>query len=495
MTAGRDRRRHVVVIGDLLLDVDLTGRSERLCPDAPAPVVDLEERRESPGGAGLTALLCRAPRVDVTLVAPVSGDDAGRRLRELLDGKIRLLELDHDGGTRTKTRVRAAGQTLLRLDSGGSGRPLAPPNREVRRALAAADVVLVSDYGGGTTSHPAVREVLTDIARRTPVVWDPHPRGGPPVPGVAVVSPNQAEARAAVGDSQLPPEELASRLRETWAARAVCVTAGESGAYLSAPGGEPLYVPSQSVAAGDPCGAGDRFAATLAVCLAQGALLSEAVVVAVDAASSWVAAGGAAAYRQPNPNPEPEPEPKPKPKTSPSRAPHGQPHPDAVIMKSPFAPAVDGAPSAQQVVHEIRSRGGHVVATGGCFDVLHAGHVSCLQAARRMGDGLVVLLNSDESVRRSKGDGRPVNTAEDRARVLLGLGCVDAVEIFEDDDPSATLERLRPDVWAKGADYGGAVLPEAEVVRGYGGRVVLLPYLAGRSTTRILNDLINEEVR
>jgi rfaE bifunctional protein nucleotidyltransferase chain/domain/rfaE bifunctional protein kinase chain/domain len=476
MTARRDRRRHVVVVGDLLLDVDLAGRSERLCPDAPAPVVDLEERRESPGGAGLTALLCRAPKVDVTLVAPVADDDGGRRIRELLDGKVRLLALDHEGGTRTKTRVRSAGQTMLRLDAGGPGHPLSGPNAEVREALAEADVVLVSDYGGGTTAHPAVRELLTDLARRFPVVWDPHPRGGAPVPGVAVVSPNQAEARAAVGDSHLPPEELASRLRETWGARAVCVTAGESGAYLSAPGGEPLYVPSQTVADGDPCGAGDRFAATLAVSLAHGALLSEAVVAAVDAASSWVAAGGAAAYRQPGPDGS-----------------HRTPH--AVIMKSRFTPSADDAPSAQQLMHEIRSRGGRVVATGGCFDVLHAGHVSSLEAARRMGDGLVVLLNSDESVRRSKGDGRPVNSEEDRARVLLGLGCVDAVEIFEDDDPSATLERLRPDVWAKGADYGGTVLPEAKVVRGYGGRVVLLPYLAGRSTTRILNDLINEEVR
>jgi rfaE bifunctional protein nucleotidyltransferase chain/domain len=163
-------------------------------------------------------------------------------------------------------------------------------------------------------------------------------------------------------------------------------------------------------------------------------------------------------------------------------------------MESRFT-AVEDAPSAQQVINEKHSRGKRVVATGGCFDVLHAGHVSSLEAARRMGDALVVLLNSDESVRRSKGDGRPVNTAEDRARVLLGLGCVDAVEVFDDDDPSTTLERLRPDVWAKGADYGGTVLPEAQVVRRYGGRVVLLPYLAGRSTTRILNDLINEEVR
>ena len=138
------------------------------------------------------------------------------------------------------------------------------------------------------------------------------------------------------------------------------------------------------------------------------------------------------------------------------------------------------------VVARVRARGGRVVATGGCFDVLHAGHVACLEAARRLGDSLVVLLNSDASVTRLKGPGRPVHTAQDRARVLLGLGCVDAVVVFEEDSPHAALERLRPDVWAKGGDYAAATLPEAPLVRSWGGRVVLLPYLPGRSTTRII---------
>ena len=145
--------------------------------------------------------------------------------------------------------------------------------------------------------------------------------------------------------------------------------------------------------------------------------------------------------------------------------------------------------SADAFAAELRAARRLLVATGGCFDVLHAGHVSTLEAARALGDGLVVLLNSDASVRRLKGPGRPVHPQEDRARVLLGLSCVDAVAHFDEDDPRAALRRLRPDVWAKGGDYEDTDLPEAGLVRSWGGRVVLLPYLSGRSTTAVLQSI------
>jgi rfaE bifunctional protein nucleotidyltransferase chain/domain len=143
--------------------------------------------------------------------------------------------------------------------------------------------------------------------------------------------------------------------------------------------------------------------------------------------------------------------------------------------------------SAEGVVSTARARGATVVATGGCFDVLHAGHLASLQAARALGDCLVVLLNSDASVRRLKGPGRPVHAAADRARLLEALSCVDAVAVFEDDDPSDTLGRLRPDVWVKAGDYADARLPEAATVEAAGGRVVLVPYVDGHSTTSILS--------
>jgi rfaE bifunctional protein nucleotidyltransferase chain/domain/rfaE bifunctional protein kinase chain/domain len=452
------RRRQIVVLGDAVLDRDLSGRAERIAPDAPVPVLDVDDVAESPGGAGLTALLAAGPGVDVQLVAPIADDPAGARLLALLRAEVGVLPLPHAGATRTKTRLRSAGQSLLRLDAGGPGAPHDVPLAAVRSALAPADVVLVSDYGAGTTRDPGLRALLDEVAPRVPVVWDPHPRGGAPGRGAALVTPNLAEARHAAGRDGAP-DELAVALRERWAARAVCVTAGAGGAYLAPAGSEPMFVPAPAVAGGDPCGAGDRFAASAALALARGAVPSEAVVAAVRDASAWVAAGGAAGYRALSPSPV----------TGPT---------------GPTGPAA--GETVAELVARVRAGGGRVVATGGCFDILHVGHVACLQAARRAGDALVVLLNSDASVRRLKGPGRPVIPQHERIRVLLALECVDAVVVFDEHDPRAALARLRPDVWAKGGDYGGTVLPEAELVRGWGGRVLLLPYVDGRSTTAIL---------
>jgi D-beta-D-heptose 7-phosphate kinase / D-beta-D-heptose 1-phosphate adenosyltransferase len=333
------------------------------------------------------------------------------------------------------------------------------PVDAVRAVLDAADAVLVADYGAGTTADERVRELLAEAARRVPVVWDPHPRGAEPVPGVALATPNRAEASgiaARHGDARdLPPDVLADRLRGLWSAGAVAVTAGADGAYLAAASGV-QYQPASRVS-GDPCGAGDRFASTATVALAQGRPPGDAVAEAVRAASAWVAAGGAEGFRTRSAMPRIVPEP---------------------------GPGTD--PTPEEVAARLRIDGRRLVATGGCFDLLHAGHVGTLQAARRLGDALVVLLNSDASVRRLKGPARPVVPAEDRARVLLSLDCVDAVLVFDEDEPSAVLARLRPDVWAKGGDYDVDRLPEAAVVRAHGGRTVLLPYLEGRSTTALI---------
>ena len=217
-----------------------------------------------------------------------------------------------------------------------------------------------------------------------------------------------------------------------------------------------MFVPAPYVTGGDPCGAGDRFSASAAVALARGAVLSEAVQEAVADASAWVAAGGAEGFRR-------------------------------RYEDSSSSPGGSADATLDEVVERVRASGGTLVVTGGCFDILHAGHVACLDAARRLGDALVVLLNSDESVRRLKGPGRPAVAAEDRMRVLSALASVDAVAVFTEDDPRTALDRLRPDVWVKGGDYDTALMPEADLVRSWGGRIVLLPYVDGRSTTSILD--------
>ncbi|AEE46722.1 PfkB family carbohydrate kinase [Cellulomonas fimi] len=465
MTAGP----RVVVVGDAVLDRDVVGRTDRLCPDAPAPVLDVTATRSSPGGAGLAALLCAASGARVTLVAPVADDDDGAELVAGLGG-VDVLRLDHDGATRTKTRVRAGGTSLVRIDAGGPGTPSHVPVDALRTLLASADAVLVSDYGAGTTHDPRVRTLLTAAARTTPTVWDPHPRGAVPVEGCALVTPNAAEARHALGGIDGTADALPGPLRTVWRAAAVAVTAGERGAYLARDDDATTFVPAPVTRDGDPCGAGDRFAATAVVALARGADVVPAVVAAVAEASSWVGAGGCEGFRA-------------RTRAGDARAHDGRP---ADVRDDATREDGDvGVETVDAAAARLRGRG-RLVATGGCYDLLHAGHVATLQAARRLGDALVVLLNSDDSVRRLKGPTRPVVDAADRARVLLALDCVDAVVVFDEDDPRAALARLRPDVWAKGGDYGGARLPEADVVRAGGGRVVLLPYLDGRSTTGML---------
>jgi rfaE bifunctional protein nucleotidyltransferase chain/domain/rfaE bifunctional protein kinase chain/domain len=466
--------RHVVVVGDVVLDREITGRTERICPDAPVPVLDVTSVREFPGAAGLTALLVAASGAKVTLVAPIADDDAGATLLSMLAAQMDVIRLEHNGPTRRKTRVRSAGQSLLRIDDGGPGDPIAVPADQVRAALDTADAVLVSDYGAGTTSDPGMRALLSAAAAGTRIVWDPHPRGRPPVAGVTLMTPNLAEAVAAQRvtfpagpDLGGQPDLLAQQLRTAWAADAICVTAGATGAFLATSDEQTYFLPAPTVPGTDPCGAGDRFAASVAVALAGGSLITEAAAIGVAAASAWVAAGGAASWR-----------------------PAGSDGESDVSERDPDAPdpvqQLSRVESLEALASRLRIGGGTLVATGGCFDIVHPGHVATLQAARRLGDRLVVLINSDASVARLKGPGRPVVTALDRARVLQAFDCVDAVAIFDEDDPRVALSALRPDVWVKGGDYGSTMLPETDTVTRHGGRVVLLPYLSGRSTTSII---------
>ncbi|MDX6256709.1 MAG: D-beta-D-heptose 7-phosphate kinase / D-beta-D-heptose 1-phosphate adenosyltransferase [Frankiales bacterium] len=457
----------LLVVGDALLDIDVEGTSSRLCPDAPAPVVDVGEETLRPGGAALAAVLAASDGHEVVLVTPLGDDADAGRLVALLEPVVRVIGLETSGTTAVKRRVRVGGQTLARLDTGQPGRILDRIPAEVLQV--GADAVLVSDYGRGATRHAGVRQLLAGLAPGLPVVWDPHPRGAPPVPGVRLATPNAAEATAMAaalpgakaissrGDDLASVGCAAEALVAAWEAGAVVVTMGSRGALLSHGHGAPTVVPAGRLAHGDACGAGDRFASRAATLLAEGKVTLEAVSGATAAATAFVAAGGAAGFSA------------------------GVPAP---------ASDFDGAAA---VVTRVRSAGGTVVATGGCFDLLHAGHVASLTAARSLGDCLVVCLNSDASVRRLKGPSRPVVPQADRVRVLEALSCVDAVAVFDEDSPAELLQRLQPDLWAKGGDYAGVVLPEASVLRGWGGQAVVLPYLEGRSTSSIVRAMGNVE--
>ncbi|MDT0317397.1 D-glycero-beta-D-manno-heptose 1-phosphate adenylyltransferase [Streptomyces millisiae] len=464
--------RPIVVVGDVLLDRDVTGEAGRLAPDAPVPVVDVASERCRPGGAGLAAALAARDGREVVLVTALGRDEASETVRALLPAGVRLAELPLDGTLPVKCRVLAGDRPLMRMDHGG-GVP-GPPGRAALAALDEAGAVLVADYGLGTAA--AVRAALLRAAGRVPVVWDPHPRGEPPVAGVRMATPNEREARwflrhhraASEGavedadDSLRAHSRRGSLLAERWQSLSVAVTLGERGAVLArAHCDDPLYLPVDACGEGDPCGAGDCFAATATTVFADGGLPPEAADLATQAAAAFVTQDGARRgfwYSESRPA--------------------AAPGPDGARVDKPRR-----LDEITALADRVRARGGTVVAAGGCFDLLHAGHVQFLENARRTGDLLIVCVNSDASVRRLKGPGRPLNHAADRIRVLAGLGCVDAVAEFDEDTPQRLLRALRPDIWVKGGDYSVRDLPEAAELREWNGQTLVLPYLDGRSTT------------
>jgi D-beta-D-heptose 7-phosphate kinase/D-beta-D-heptose 1-phosphate adenosyltransferase len=368
---------------------------------------------------------------------------------------VEVVDLGMDGTTPEKIRIRTEGRPLLRLDR-GTGGAVGPATAAARAAIGWADAVLVADYGRGVPDREDLRRALEHAGSGdVPVVWDPHPGGPPPVPGCAVVTPNEGEAaRFAAAVSGAGAQAVIARgeaLRERWSAHWVCVTRGAAGAVLVGPG-VPVAVPAVGVTGADPCGAGDRFAAAMAHALGRGDDVPDATRHAVERASAFVAAGGVTRGHAADP------------------------------------PPAGAAGDAAAVLAAVRARGGTVVATGGCFDLLHPGHVQTLQSARALGDCLVVCLNADASIRRLKGPGRPLVGEADRAAVLRALGCVDAVEIFAEDTPVDLLRRLQPDLWVKGGDYAAVDLPEAPVLASWGGRAIVLPFVEGRSTTALIQE-------
>ncbi|GAA2016803.1 D-glycero-beta-D-manno-heptose 1-phosphate adenylyltransferase [Terrabacter terrae] len=450
----------LVVVGDALLDVDVEGHAGRLCPDAPVPVLDELVERARPGGAGLAAALAVRDGVEVVLVTALADDEGGERLRRLL-APVEVVALRPLGATPVKRRVRADGQSLVRLDTGGPPGGVGPATQRALDAVRGAGALLVSDYGRGTVDAPGLREAVAEVASRIPVVWDPHPRGGRPVPGARLVTPNEDEARVLVGreglEVQGPPHSLvgvrrrAEALCRAWQAQGVAVTLGSRGALLTYGSGTPVLAPAPDVPSVDACGAGDRLAVSAAVALGGGVVIADAVAEGVRRSAEYVSSGGPACLD--------------------AR--------DGLVpaWQALRVPGGDGASDPDTPT---------VVATGGCFDLLHTGHIETLRAARALGDRLVVCLNSDASVRRLKGPGRPIVPEADRARVLLALECVDEVVLFDEDTPIEVLRRVRPAIWTKGGDYAGADVPELAVLEEWDGQAVVLPYVEGRSTTALV---------
>ncbi|MBF6137771.1 SIS domain-containing protein [Nocardia otitidiscaviarum] len=451
---SRGLPRRLVIVGDVLADCDVAGKVTGISPEAPVPILTSEEQRWRPGGAGRAAMLAAADGWEITLVAALGTDEHATRIRaDLTAAGVTVAGLPTSGTTPVKMRLRAQERTLLRVDYTGPVAAVGDPTLRARKALMAADGVLVTDYGRGVAAQPRVRELIAAAATRVPVVWDPHRLGAEPVAGVRVVVPNQDEALA-LAPEPAPQTGLEADirrgriLRSRWQAAYVAVKRGPEGAVLVGSDTEPaqtVSTPRREIH-GDTCGAGDMLAVLLLKALMNRKVPATALHQAVTGATDYV--GG---HRVPRPKAR-------RPRT------------------------VDALGLAERV----RASGGTVVATGGCFDILHDGHRELLETARTLGDCLIVLLNSDASVTRLKGPGRPLVPVTQRAAMVAAFGCVDAVVVFDEDTPADALGVLRPDIWVKGGDYGHNEMPEQAVVEHHGGVVVLGPYQEGVSTSELI---------
>ncbi len=475
----------VVVVGDFMLDELVLGDAERLSADAPVPVLRVRERRHTPGGAANLALDLAAMNASVRVVGIVGDDGSGRVLRSILeDAGIDCtgLVVDPDRPTTTKRNLVGLAQQrhpqkMFRLDEESRDPPSDQVRAELSRAFARAlhdsVVVCIEDYDKGVCCAPMLAEVIEQSSARSievlvdPASIDDFSR----YRGATAITPNRNEAERATGMKTCAEAtasqnvRLAERLVEVLGCHAVALTLDRHGALLYEPGHEPLSVPTVAREVYDVTGAGDMFLAGFAAGRAQGLSWAASTRLANLAAGLEVEIFGV------------------------------QPIPlDRVLVAARReAGQVDGGLMSLRLAAEharhVRQSGRKVVFTNGCFDVLHAGHVALLERARSFGDELIVGLNSDDSVRRLKGEGRPVNSQEDRARVLGALRAVDAIVVFEDDTPIELIKAINPAVLVKGADYAGREVVGRAWVEASGGRVELVELVQGRSTTNTLDKL------
>lgn len=461
-------RARVVVLGDVMLDRYWRGAASRISPEAPVPVLRVEGEDTRPGGAGNVALNLAALAIPTELLGCVGDDEPGLRLRTELDtAGIRHQLSRWEQPTITKLRVISRNQQLIRLDFEDPA-PSDPPCSLVenyRSALTPNTVVILSDYAKGAL-RPASRYIQLAREQGLTVLVDPKGQHFDCYKGASILTPNMGEFEAAMGpcpdDATLLArgEELIERLD----LQGLLVTRSERGMTLIRPGHGPIHLPARAREVFDVTGAGDTVIAVLGGMLAAGSELDHAARMANLAAGLVVGKLGAATV-------------------TPSElriAMHDAGAPEAAIVDET---------TLRHAVQFSRSRGQRIVMTNGCFDLLHAGHVAYLRAARALGDRLIVAVNDDDSVRRLKGDGRPVTSLENRMSVLAGLEAVDWVVPFSEDTPERLVGEILPDLLVKGGDYRPEEIAGHEQVLANGGEVRILPYQEGVSTSGILDRL------
>ena len=455
----------VLVAGDLMLDRYWLGATGRISPEAPVPVVHLATAEDRPGGAANVAVNVAALGARASLAGMVGHDEAGDALLALLAARgIDTARVTRsDAPTITKLRVLSRNQQLIRLDTEDL-RHGAPPALvgDFTAALEGAHIVILSDYAKGALRDCA-ELIAAARARKLPVLVDPKGTDFERYRGATVLTPNQGELEAVVGacDDDETLIRRAVALRRELELGALLVTRSSRGMTLVDGDDQVHHLAAAAREVFDVTGAGDTVIAVLGAGLAAGRPLQEAAALANTAAGIVVGKLGVATVTR------------------------------SELRLALHSRGVGGrsAQSAEQmaaVVAEAHARGETVVMTNGCFDLLHAGHVAYLEEAKRLGDRLVVAVNSDESVRRLKGPARPITPLEDRLAVLAGLAAVDWVVPFDEDTPEQLIRQVSPDVLVKGGDYRPDQIAGAQHVLAGGGEVKVLSFRPGRSTTSIV---------
>ena len=473
----RFARARVLVVGDVMLDRFVTGEVERISPEAPVPILRIERCEAMLGGAGNVARNLASLGALTHFLAVTGADEPGREVTELaaeLPGVTSALLADPGRATAIKTRYVAGRQQVLRADlecgPALAGKIENALMRKIETAAKRASVVVLSDYGKGALTGRIIACAMAAAKRAgIPVLVDPKGEDYRRYRGARLVTPNRKELAeasrlATAGDAEIVAG--ARRIARSCGIAGVLATRGADGMTLVDGGRKAVHLPAEAREVFDVSGAGDTVIAVVAAAIAGGAELIDAARLANVAAGIVVAKAGTAVAGA----------------DEISGALHRQ---DLLEGAGKLA----GIEDLQRRVGGWRRAKLKIGFTNGCFDLLHPGHVSLLAQARGACDKLIVGLNSDASVARLKGKGRPVQSEAARATVLASLASVDAVTIFADDTPMGLIEALRPDVLVKGADYTLAKVVGAKLVQSYGGKIVLAKLAPGHSTSATIRKL------
>ena len=474
LTLPRFDKSQVLVIGDVMLDRYWHGSTSRISPEAPVPVVRVGQTEDRAGGAANVALNIAALGARVSLMGVIGKDDSGQALKQrMAAAKIKTdFVVSKQTPTITKLRVISRHQQLIRMDfeEAITAEDATALGKKACLSLKNAGAIILSDYAKGSLHNP---QLIIKAARalKVPVFIDPKGTDFSPYRGATLLTPNLHEFEAVVGPCKTEAElvKKGKNLLKKLQLDALLITRGEHGMTLltktaakHAP--SELHLPARAVEVFDVTGAGDTVISVLAAAVAAGEPLPHAVALANVAAGIVVGKLGTATVSAPE---------------------LGR----ALQIERGVERGVVSEDQLQILLQNAKQSGEKIVFTNGCFDILHAGHVGYLEEARKLGDRLVVAINSDASVKKLKGEGRPINLEGDRMLVLSKLEAVDWVVCFNDATPERLLKKLKPNVLAKGGDYKINQVIGAAIVQGYGGEVKVLSLLENRSTTAIVKKI------